>query len=136
MGRKVSLKTGCKDFANGADRRTEGKRGSGMLWSMNLIKAVGFAPVLLMFSFTAAQEVPQKNLTIENIFAEGGISGRAPEFVQWSPDSRKLSFIQRNNAGELGELWYADPATGEKKLLVSEARMSGLAPPIAAIKTT
>ena len=105
-----------------------------MLSHMKWIKAGWIAAVALLFSSGAAQEAPQKTLTIENIFAEGGISGRAPEFVQWSPDGKKLSFVQRDDAGERGELWYADPSTGEKKLLVSEARLAALAPPVSAIK--
>jgi dipeptidyl-peptidase 4 len=110
---------------------------SGMLFGMNFFKNsfVALAALPCFFSAAPAQDVPQqKELTIEAIFAEGGISGRAPEFVQWSPDGKKLSFVQRDQADERGELWYADPSTGEKKLLVSEARMAGLAPPIGATK--
>jgi dipeptidyl-peptidase-4 len=77
---------------------------------------------------------PVKPLTIESIFAEGGITGRAPEAVEWSPDGKKLAFIQRDDAGEHGELWYVDAATGEKKLLVSEAKLAGLAPDATKIK--
>lgn len=83
---------------------------------------------------TAPQTSEKKPLTIEAIFAEGGISGRPPENVQWSPDSTKFSFIQRDNAGENGELWLVDAATGEKKLLVSEAKLSNLSPPASRIK--
>src|SRR5271170_8139045 len=39
-------------------------------------------------------------LTIEAIFAEGGITGRTPETVEWSPDSAKVSFVQRDDSGE------------------------------------
>jgi len=88
----------------------------------------------LVQEFAVTQEVRQRALTIEDIFAEGGISGRAPEFVLWSPDGKKLSFVQRDDAGERGELWFVDAATGEKKLLVSEARLASLAPPVSAIK--
>jgi len=73
-------------------------------------------------------------LTIENIFAEGGITGRDPESVQWSPDSTKFSFVQRDDSGEHGALWYVDGATGEKKILVDEARLSSLAPGAEKIK--
>ena len=69
-------------------------------------------------------------LTIETIFAEGGITGRAPETVKWSPDHTKVSFVQRDNSGEHGELWYVDLQTGEKKVLVSEFKLASLAPPL------
>ena len=34
---------------------------------------------------------------------------RSPETIQWSPDGSKVSsFVQRDDAGEHGELWYVD----------------------------
>jgi dipeptidyl-peptidase-4 len=86
-----------------------------------------------------AQSTPQANqaptpLSIEAIFAEGGITGRGPETLKWSPDSTKFSFVQRDDSGDHGELWYVDAVTGEKKLLVSEARLAALAPPVNKIK--
>ena len=81
-----------------------------------------------------AQTAAPKQLTIEQIFAEGGVTGRAPETIKWSPDGTKVSFVQRDDAGEHGELWYVDAATGEKKILVSEIKLSQLAPPTSKIK--
>ena len=77
---------------------------------------------------------PKKPLTIESIFAEGGLTGRAPETIKWSPDGSKVSFVQRDDAGEHGELWYVDAATGQKKVLVTEAKLSSLAPDASKIK--
>jgi dipeptidyl-peptidase-4 len=82
----------------------------------------------------APQTAAPKQLTIEQIFAEGGITGRAPETIQWSPDGSKVSFVQRDDAGEHGELWYVDAATGERKVLASETKLSQLAPPADKIK--
>jgi len=97
--------------------------------------------VLLLLSCTAllapvlAQSpVPQKPLTIEAIFAPGGLTGRGPETLEWSPDGAKLTFVQRNDTGEQGELWYVDAATGEKKVLVSEAKLASLAPDVNKVK--
>ncbi|MGA7218604.1 MAG: DPP IV N-terminal domain-containing protein [Candidatus Sulfotelmatobacter sp.] len=75
-----------------------------------------------------AQSSAQKPLTIEAIFASGGLTGRGPETLEWSPDGSKLTFVQRNDAGEHGELWYVDAATGEKKILVSAEKLASLAP--------
>lgn len=77
---------------------------------------------------------PKKPLTIEAIFAEGGLTGRAPETIKWSPDGSKVSFVQRDDAGEHGELWYVDATTGEKRVLVTEAKLSSLAPDASKIK--
>jgi len=90
---------------------------------------------LLLLSASHAQSAsPQpaapKQLTIEQIFAEGGITGRPPETIKWSPDGTKVSFVQRDDDGEHGELCYADALTGERSILVSEVKLSQLAPPV------
>ncbi len=90
--------------------------------------------LLVLLSAGHAQTAAPKQLTIEQIFAEGGVTGRAPETIQWSPDGSKVSFVQRDDAGEHGELWYVDAATGEKKILASENKLSQLAPPANKIK--
>ena len=79
---------------------------------------------------SAPQSAPPKQLTIERIFAEGGITGRAAETIKWSPNGTKVSFVQRDENGEHGELCYADALTGEKGILVSESKLSQLAPPV------
>jgi dipeptidyl-peptidase 4 len=93
--------------------------------------------LLLVFTSSApaqnAASPAPKQLTIEQIFAEGGVTGRVPETIKWSPDGTKVSFVQRDDTGEHGELWYVDVATGEKKILVSEVKLSQLAPPASRI---
>src|ERR1019366_2376312 len=50
------------------------------------------------------------------------------ETIQWSPDGSRVTFVQRDDDGEHGELWYVDPATGEIKELASETKLAPLAP--------
>ncbi len=90
-----------------------------------LLFALAFTP------FIAAQEAPKpKQLTIESIYAEGGITGRAPEFVQWSPDGTKVSFVQRDDSGDHGALYYVDVAAGAKPaVLVAQERLAEMQPP-------
>jgi dipeptidyl-peptidase 4 len=97
--------------------------------------------VLLALSFwsigstpTQAQTTPTKPLTIESLFQPGGLGGRGPENVEWSPDGTKLSFVQRDEKSENGELWYVDSATGEKKVLVSAEKLASLAPDVNKVK--
>ncbi len=82
----------------------------------------------LLAPLSAQSPTPLKPLTIEAIFAPGGLTGRGPEYTEWSPDGTKLTFVQRDDQGEHGELWYVDAATGEKKVLVSAAKLASLAP--------
>ena len=81
-----------------------------------------------------AQTTPTKPLTIESMYQPGGLGGRGPETVEWSPDGTKLTFVQRDEKGEKGELWYVDTATGEKKVLVSAAKLASLDPDVNKVK--
>ena len=82
----------------------------------------------LLAPLWAQSSSPVKPLTLEAVFAPGGLTGRSPENTEWSPDGTKLSFVQRDDEGEHGELWYVDAATGEKKVLISAAKLASLAP--------
>ena len=73
-------------------------------------------------------------MTIEAIYADGGILGRAPEGVKWSPDGSKVSFVQRDDSGEHGALYYVDLATGKPAVLVASEKLASLAPPVSSIK--
>jgi dipeptidyl-peptidase 4 len=99
-----------------------------------LFLTLSFSLLALLSSLTAQTAAPAKPLTIDAIFAEGGLTGRGPETIKWSPDGTKVSYVQRDDAGEHGELWYVDTMTGEKKVFVSEAKLSQLAPPTTRIK--
>ena len=103
-------------------------------WS-TFVKKILFLIVtgILCLSVGRAQSPAPKQLTIEAIFAEGGVTGRSPETIKWSPDNTKVSFVQRDDAGEHGELFYVDAATGEKKVLVSAEKLALLAPPTSRI---
>jgi len=81
-----------------------------------------------------AQTTPTKPLTIETLYQPGGLAGRGPETVEWSPDGTKLSFVQRDERGEKGELWYVDVVSGEKKVLVSAAKLASLDPDVNKVK--
>jgi len=83
----------------------------------------------------AARQLPSslKQLTIRDLWKQGGLTGRAPETVKWSPDGTKVSYVVRDEAGERGELWYIDTGTGKSAVLVAADKLAGLAPPNTAI---
>jgi dipeptidyl-peptidase-4 len=101
---------------------------------LSALSSVLAAVSSLLTPLWAQLSSPVKPLTIEAIFAPGGLTGRGPENTEWSPDGTKLSFVQRDDAGEHGELWYVDAATGEKKVLVSAAKLASLAPDASKVK--
>ena len=90
--------------------------------------------MLVANGFAQSSTSQRKALTMEAVFGEGGITGREPENIMWSPDSTKVSFVERDDSGEHGQLWYVDAVTGEKKVLVSESKLETLAPPLEKIK--
>jgi len=75
--------------------------------------------LLIPLAVAQSPNAARKPLTIEAIFAPGGITGRPPETIRWTPDHTKFSYIQRDDSGEHGELWLVDAAAGQKTLLVN-----------------
>jgi dipeptidyl-peptidase 4 len=76
---------------------------------------------------TTSNSAPvQKPLTIEAICADGAITGRGPDTIEWAPDFSTFSYVQRDDAGEHAELWSVDAATGDKKLLLNETKLHSL----------
>src|ERR1700758_1310239 len=94
------------------------------------------ALILVAFSPNSApaQTAPAKPLTIETLYQPGGLAGRGPENVEWSPDGTQLSFLQHQDNGEKRDLWHVDLSTGEKKILVSAEKMAALAPDINSVQ--
>jgi dipeptidyl-peptidase 4 len=101
---------------------------------VNRLILVLFVAVACSLTFAQSQPTPKKPLTIEALSAEGGLTGRGPENLQWSPDGSRLSYVQRDDSGEHGELWYVDANTGEKKVLVSENKLASLSPDVNKLK--
>ena len=92
-------------------------------------------PVLIrVVALNAQTQQPLKPLTLEQIYAPGGITGRGPENIEWSPDGGKLSFVLRDDKDEQGELWHVDAATGQRKVLVTAAKLASLAPDYTKVK--
>jgi dipeptidyl-peptidase-4 len=80
---------------------------------------------------------PGKSLTIERLFTAPNLSGRLTEGIEWCPDSKHISYLERRDSGAEGlvELWTMDAATGERKVLVDAAALKAAMQPERA-KTT
>ena len=95
-------------------------------------------PIFLITAQAFGQEPASvqsgQKLTIEAVYADGGILGRAPENVKWSPDGSKVSYVQRDDSGDHGALYYIDVATGKSAVLVSSEKLSSLAPSSSSVK--
>ncbi|HMF89530.1 MAG TPA: alpha/beta fold hydrolase [Candidatus Angelobacter sp.] len=96
--------------------------------------------LVLTAGFAAAQQPATKpqELTIESIYAPNPITGRAPDTVKWSPDSKRVSYIVHpeqpgeaaGRQGEKADLWAIDAATGKAAVLVSAEQMVTMTQPL------
>ena len=82
----------------------------------------------------SAQTQSTSELTIEAIYADGGLLGRPPESIKWSPDGSRVAFVQRDDSGEKGALYYVDANNAKPAVLVSSEKLASLAPPISTVK--
>lgn len=80
-------------------------------------------PAIFALSFAArpvSAQAGDRQLTVESIYLHGPVVGNPPEQLTWSPDGKRLTYI---DSGELIEL---DPETGKSRILVSRSKMSSL----------
>jgi dipeptidyl-peptidase-4 len=76
--------------------------------------------VAVSFASHAAAQAPEKQLTVEDIFARGPLVPKSPETLAWSPDGKHLTYL------DAGELMDVDPVTGKVHVMVSAAKMASL----------
>jgi len=94
-----------------------------------------FMTLLLGISFGQQEPAPgAQQLTIKTIYSGGGLTGRTPETIKWSPDGKKASYVLRDEEGENAQLYYIDVATGKPAVLVASEKLASLAPPVTNIK--
>jgi dipeptidyl-peptidase 4 len=92
-------------------------------------RALSFFSLLCLTCSLAAQE-SHKQLTIEAIFAPGGLTGREPEATYWTPDNANFSYIDRDDSGDNARLWLVNAENGAKRVLVGPEKLAQLAPAI------
>jgi dipeptidyl-peptidase 4 len=78
-----------------------------------------------------------KELTLERIFSPPFLGGRPTQGIQWAPDGKRFSYLDRKGFGPdaVVELWAMDAATGERKVLVNREILKSVTQPEKA-KTT
>jgi len=62
-----------------------------------------------------------KELTLDRLFSPPFLGGRATQGIEWAPDGKHFSYLERKGTGRdaVLELWTMDAATGERKVLVN-----------------
>ena len=85
-------------------------------------------------SASAAAPAPKKPYTIEALYATPAPGSRPPSGLQWSPDGKRLSYIQPGEKGGQESLAYYDAATGQSATLIPAEKLAGLVPSTSKLK--
>jgi dipeptidyl-peptidase-4 len=84
------------------------------------------AAVPLLIAAAPPPGVPQKQLTIERIFASPPISGPTPRQLKLSPDGQYASLLlPRATDRDRYDLWAIDTSTGTRRMLVDSTKIGG-----------
>jgi dipeptidyl-peptidase 4 len=76
---------------------------------------------------SAAWSQSPSSLTVQRIYSSPSLSGRLTRGIEWSPDSKQISYLQSTNGSN--ELWTVNASTGERKVLVNAAALSAVMQP-------
>jgi len=89
-----------------------------------------FVAVCLTLSAAAdlAAQVQPELLTVGRIYSQPSLNGRAYRAVQWSPDSKQVSFLETKSQGKEAktELGVVEVGTGQRRLLVSADKLEAI----------
>ena len=97
------------------------------------MRSLGLALAFILLRGFAPAQQQGKLPSIPEIFASGGVTGRAPETVKWSPDGTRVSYVLRDDSGDTGQLYYIDVTTAKPAVLVRGLSWSGAPAPAVAL---
>ena len=86
------------------------------------VVAILLSLVTASFPQQASSALPagKKQLTIDDTLREPAGNAGVPQFVEWSPDGRHLSFVRTNSTDGRDELYSLDSATGHGRVLTDD----------------
>jgi dipeptidyl-peptidase-4 len=88
---------------------------------------------VFLAAFVCAVATAQE-LTIESIYGSAGLTGRAPDTIQWSPDGKKVSYFLHQEQGDKADLYYIDVTSGKPAVLVASEKIAAMKPPVSTSK--
>ena len=96
---------------------------------LSVILVVGAQPFADAQQETAS-ETQLRELTVDRIFGQPSLSGHLLRGITWSPDGRRLAYLDTKGTGKEAktELWTLDAATHEKTLLVPADKLESMLP--------
>jgi dipeptidyl-peptidase-4 len=92
--------------------------------------ATALVAALSLFAAIGSRAQGPEQLTVKRIYSQPSLSGRLNRGVQWSPNSKLVSFLETKGLGKDSkpELWVLDAATGERRLLLSAETLRTVLP--------
>jgi dipeptidyl-peptidase-4 len=94
---------------------------------------------VFLAAFVCAVATAQE-LTIESIYGSAGLTGRAPDTIQWSPDGKKVSYFLHkvsyflHQEQDKADLYYIDVTSGKPAVLVASEKIAAMKPPVSTSK--
>jgi len=78
----------------------------------------------------AATAAKPGELTVDRIYSQPSLSGRLTRGINWSPDSKRLTYLdaQGNGRDAKAELWSLDVTSGERSQLISADKLETIFP--------
>ncbi len=69
-------------------------------------------------------------LTVDRIYSQPSLSGHLTRGIAWSPDGKKLTFLETKGQGKdtKTQLWSLDPSSGERSLLIPSDKLDSILP--------
>src|SRR5262249_50383470 len=129
---------GC-DLKSGACVQTSGTSGRPLLIMLNSPHFTPWRPpvkwpffALFLAAVTCAAAAQE--LTVQSIYGSSGLTGRAPDTIQWSPDGKKVSYFLHQEQGERADLYYIDVTAGTPAILVTSEKIAAMKPPVSTSK--
>jgi dipeptidyl-peptidase 4 len=93
----------------------------------NVLRLTFVVALAAMLGAAKAQPGGAKTLTVERIYSAPSLSGYLTAGLEWSPDSKGVSYFRRGRSGL--EMWATDAAMGERKVLVKADVLAAATPP-------
>ena len=78
----------------------------------------------------AATAAKPGELTVDRIFSQPSLSGRLTRGIAWSPDSKRLTYLEAKGNGREAktELWSLDVTSGERSVLIPADKLENIFP--------
>jgi dipeptidyl-peptidase-4 len=102
-----------------------------MIRTAILRKVILLATCLTLLVAKDLQAQAAEQLTVKRIYSQPSLNGKLNRGVQWSPDSKLVSFLETKGQGKDAktELWVMDAGSGERRMLVPAEKLDTVLPP-------